>query len=115
MMYYIERPNTWRASNRKCAEIQEFVGKFQNCLIADELSRDALIQELCNKVKELNDAYPRTKKLVVKMGITNDYVSCYPDPRGSDSDSVFTISFMPVRRLYRFTENFAVLKEGGEQ
>lgn len=112
MMYYIEKPNTWRAANRKCAEIIEFVGKFRNCLIADDLSRDALIQELRDKVDELNAAYPRTKKLVVDLGITNDYVSCHPDPRTSDSDSIFTMSIYPVLRTYQFAESAAVLEEG---
>ena len=64
MMYYIERPNTWAPANRKCAEVQEYVDKFKNCLIADDLSLDALIEEIRRKVEELNAAYPRTKKLV---------------------------------------------------
>ena len=41
-MYYIDRPNTWKAANKKCAEIQDYVNQFKNCLIADELSRDAM-------------------------------------------------------------------------
>ena len=113
MMYYIERPNTWRAANRKCAEIQEFVGKFQNCLVADELSRDALIEELRHKVEELNGSYPRTKKLVVRFDF-GDFISCQPEEQCSDSDYVFTINIHPVRKTYRFAEKAAVLKEGGE-
>lgn len=115
MMYFIERPNTWTPANRKCAEIQEYVGKFKNCLIADDLSRDALIEEIRNKVEELNAAYPRTKKLVVDLGMTGDYVSCHPHPRTSDSDSIFTMNIYPVLRTYRFAEQAAVLEEGGQQ
>ena len=48
-MYYIERPNTWAAASRKCAEVQEYVGKFKNCLVADDLSLDALIEEIRRK------------------------------------------------------------------
>lgn len=111
-MYFIERPNTWRAANKKCAKIQEYIEQFCNCLIPDDLSRDALIEELRHKVEELNDSYPRTKKLVVDLGITNDYVSCHPDPRTSDSDSIFTMSIYPVLRTYQFAESAAVLEEG---
>lgn len=67
-MYYIDRPSTWRAANRKCAEVQEFVNQFKNCLVANELSRDAMIQDIRHKVEELNEAYPRTKKLAVDFG-----------------------------------------------
>lgn len=113
MMYFIDRPNTWRAANRKCAEVQEFVDQFKNCLIADDLSRDALIEDIRHKVMELNAAYPRTKKLVVDMGITGDYVSCHPEPRSSDSDSIFTMNIYPVVKTYRFAEQVGVLEEGG--
>ena len=106
MNYYIERPNTWRAANRKCAEIQEFVNQFKNCLIYDEKSRDALIKEIRDKVEELNNAYPRTKRL--KVGFSHgDYISCYPDERGVD-EYVFAFHFYPVKRTYD------VVKEGGE-
>lgn len=113
MMYYIERPNTWRAANRKCAELQEFVGQFKNCLIADELSRDALIQELRHKVEELNAAYPRTKRLKVSFNF-NDFISCYPEEKHVD-EYVFTINIHPVKKTYKFAEKANALKEGIEE
>ena len=113
-MFYIEKPNTCKAANRKCAEIQEFVDKFKNCLIADELSRDAMIKEIRHKVEQLNDAYPRTKKLEVRFNYFRDYLTCTPVERNSDSDTVFFITFHPVRRTYRFAENANILQEGGE-
>lgn len=112
MMYYIDSPQTWRAANKKCAEIQEFVNQFKNCLIADKLSRDALVQEIRRKVAELNEAYPRTKKLVVHYDF-DDYVSCYPEGRGADYENVFIIRILPVKRTYRFAEKAGMLEEGG--
>ena len=103
MMYYIEKPNTWRAANKKCAEVQEFVDKFQHCLIADELSRDAMVAEIRLKVAELNDAYPRTKKLVVHYDF-DDCVSCCPEGRSADYEYVFIIKIMPIRKHYQFAE-----------
>lgn len=44
-MYYIERPHTWKAKNRLWADIQTFVAQFENTLIADEISRDALVED----------------------------------------------------------------------
>jgi len=112
MMYYIERPNTYRAANRKCAALLEFIEQFKNCLIADEVSRDALIVEIRHKVEELNEAYPRTKKLVVNYDFGN-YVSCYPEGRGCDYEYVFIANIHPVKRTYRFAENAFALEEGG--
>jgi hypothetical protein len=114
MMYYIDKPATWSAANRKCAEIQEYVGQYKNCLIADELSRDALIQDIRHKVEELNAAYPRTKTLKVHFDFS-DFLSCFADPRKVDDQYVFTIRFLPVRRTYQFAENVNALNEGGEK
>lgn len=110
MMYFIERPNTWRAANKKCAEVIEYVDQFRNCLISDELSRDALIQELRNKVKELNDKYPRTRRLIVNYSF-GDFISCYPEGQHVD-EYVFTINLHSVLKTYRFAEK-NTLKEGG--
>ena len=110
-MYYIERPATWKAANKKCAEIQEFIGQFRNCLIEDELSRDAMIEEIRHKVDELNAVYPRTKRLKVRFSF-NDFISCEPDD-GHVDEYVFTITLHPVRKTYRFAEKTNVLKEGG--
>ena len=102
MNYYIERPNTWKAANRKCAEIQEFVDQFRNCLIYGKTSRDALIKEIRDKVEKLNNVYPRTKRLVLDCG--SDRISCYPEGRACDYEYVFTIDIHPVKRTYGFVE-----------
>lgn len=112
MMYYIERPHTWRPANKKCAEIQEFVDQYKNCLIKDELSRDALIAEVRRKVAELNEAYPRTKPVKVDFS-HGDWLSAKSDIYAEDY--VFTIQFYPVRKTYQFAESAAVLEEGGAQ
>lgn len=110
-MYYIDRPNTYRAANRKCAALLEYIEQFKNCLIADELSRDALVAEIRQKADELNLEYPRVKKLVVSY--SNNYLSCYPEKRACEYEDVFNLSFLPVRRTYRFAESGAVLEKGG--
>ena len=115
MMYYIDRPHTWKAKNRLWADIQTFVAQFENTLIADEISRDALIEEIRTKVEELNQAYPRMKKL--KFDCRNLFVSCFNDVRAFDNDYVFTFHILPVRRTYRFSEKAtaSLLTEGGDK
>lgn len=113
MMYFIERPNTWSAANKKWAEVHNYVDKFRNCLIVDDLSRDALINEIRHKVEELNEAYPRTKKLKVNFDF-DGFISCRPDESHVDV-YVFTIHIIPVRKTYRFAEQVAVLEKGGPQ
>lgn len=114
MMYYIESPHTFKAANRKIEEIYEFIWQFNHCLVADDLSRDALVLDITSKVDELNAAYPRTKKLVVMWGIDNKYIICHPETRTSDSDTVFSITFHRVRRTYQFSEKLKELEEGGQ-
>ena len=115
MRYYIERPATWSPANQKCKQLQEFVDQFRNCLIADEPSRDALVEEIRHRVELLNEKYPRTKKLVVSY--RHNYVSCYPEsPAGQLGEQhVFTMHIHPVRRTYRYSEQAFLLTEGAEQ
>ena len=121
MMYFIQRINTWWSpANQKCKLLQDFVKQFENTLIADEISRDALVEDIRRKVEELNQAYPRTKPLVVDFDICHrDYVSCQPELRKIEDlyDFTFTFHIPPVRRTYRFSEKAAasLLKEGGDK
>lgn len=114
MKYFIDKVNTWGPANRKCAVLHRVMKKYEFCLVADELSRDALVEHVKQMVEELNKAYPRTKRLVVKAW--NDSVCCWPENRASDSDSVFAFALKPVRREFRFAESAErLLPEGGEQ
>ena len=75
MMYFIERVNTWKATNQKVAELNNYVKQCEGTLIYDSYS------------------------LVVVTGV--DYVSCRPAQRNSDSDAVFTFNIHCVRRRYK--------------
>lgn len=107
MTFYIHRPNTWKAANRKCVELLEFINQFRECLIPDAKALSQLVGEIKQKVKELNAAYPKTKQLEVSY--YDFFVSCYPSPKVSDSDYVFTINIHKVNKTYPFND------EGGEQ
>ena len=110
MMYYIDRPATWKAPNKKCEEVIDFANQFRNCLVADDIARDALVEELRQKVEKLNQAYPRTKKLSVSC--SGNFLACSPE--GSGDDYVFYLHMLPVRRTYRFSEPATTaIQEGG--
>ena len=115
MMYFIQRINTWSPANRKCKLIQDFVDQFRNTLIADDISRDALLEDIRHKVDELNQAYPRTKPLAVTDH--DNHIACFPEKHSVADEYVFTIRTEPVRRTFRFSEKAAasLLKEGGDQ
>ena len=119
MKYYIERINTWGPANAKCAELHREMEKYEGCLVADDLSKDALIEEVRQTVERLNAAYPRTKKLVVRERWES--VLCHPEPRTTDSDRVFSFFLARVVREYRYAEGAGVLQprtaegKGGEE
>lgn len=113
MMFYVESPHWSKPANKKCEEIVEFVFKYGRTIIADEESLERMIEEIRAKVEELNKAYPRTKEVVVRMGITKEYIICHPEPRTSDSDAIFTLAFHKVAHLYGFENGFDM--KGGEQ
>lgn len=116
MMYFIQRINTWSPANQKCKLLQDFVKQFENTLIADDISRDALVEDIRRKVEELNQAYPRTKPLVVDFDICHlDYVSCQPELRKIEDEYAFTFHIHPVRRTYRYFEDVNLPLEGGDQ
>lgn len=115
MKYFIERPATWSPANKKCKELLDFVEQFENTLIPDDLSRDALVEDIRHKVEELNQAYPRTKPLTVTD--RDNHIACFPQNPTFADEYVFTIRTEPVRRTFRFSEKAAasLLKEGGDQ
>ena len=74
MKYFIDKVNTWSPANRKCKEVQAFVTEFRQTLIPDDAAVEALMEEIRQKVEELNEAYPRTKRLKVRK--EGNFVAC---------------------------------------
>lgn len=104
MMYYIDKVNTWSPANLKCKEVQGFAKEFRQTLIPDETAAKELVEEIRQKVEELNAAYPRTKRLTVKK--EGNFVACVNEERRLDDQYVFTFHIEAVRRTY---------KKGGEE
>lgn len=115
MKYYIGRINTWGPANAKCAKLHQEMKQYEHCLVADELSRDALVEQVRQTVEQANADYPRTKRLVVEACYNGVY--CRPEKPASDSDNVFSFTLDPVRQEFHFTEKYVdgMLTIGGER
>lgn len=111
MKYYIDKVNVWSPANRKWMEVQGFVREFRQTLIPDDASADALVELIRQKVEELNEAYPRTKRL--KVTRKGDFVSCTNSEGRVDDGYVFTFHIEKVRGVYKTLEMMMDEKEKG--
>lgn len=110
MMYYIDKVNTWSPANKKWQEVQRYVRDYSQTLIADKEAAAELVTEIRLKVEALNEAYPRTKRLTVKL--EGNFVSCINEDRRLDDQYVFTFHIMNVNRVYKVA-TIAASEEGG--
>ena len=114
MKYFIDKVNTWSPANRKCKEVQAFVTEFRQTLIPDDAAVEALMEEIRQKVEELNEAYPRTKRLKVRK--EGNFVACDNEDKKLDDQYVFTFHIEKVRQTYKTLEQMVDGNaEGGEQ
>lgn len=112
MKYYIDKVNTWSPANRKCLEVQSYVKEFRQTLIPDEVAAEELVKEIRQKVEELNEVYPRTKRL--KVNKEGNFIACVNEDRKLDDQYVFTFHIEKVRQVYKTLEIMADEK-GGEE
>lgn len=113
-MYYIDKVNTWSPANRKWKEVQAFVTEFRQTLIPDDDAAKALVEEIRQKVEELNKDYPRTQRIkVIQRG---NFVCCDNEECKVDDKHVFTFHIEKVRQTYKTLELMVDEKEkGGEE
>ncbi len=114
MKYFIDKVNTWSPANRKCKEVQAFVTEFRQTLIPDDAAVEALMEEIRQKVEELNEAYPRTRRLKVRK--EGNFVACDNEEPKVDDQHVFTFHIEKVRQTYKTLEQMVDGNvEGGDQ
>lgn len=101
-MYYIDRPATWKAANKKWEDVQQYVvGAYSNATVADDKTKDAIIDDIKSIVSKLDKKYPRTKALVVDYH--DNYIKCYPEGTLNSligDKYVFTLQFRTVDKMY---------------
>lgn len=103
MKYYIDTAKKWRAMNAKQEEIHNMLHNYEHTLLEDNDAVISMVNEMQDRITELNKLYPKTKKLVVYYdGLS--HISCYPADPASTADCVFYISLLPIMHTYGKTK-----------
>ena len=118
MMFFVYHLQTYSPKNRAWKKVIGYVEKYKNVLIKDELSLDALKQELGDGVNRSNAEHPKMKRMkytATPLGrdctirIEAHVIS------GGCPDTVFFLDICKVRSVYQFSEKANMLEQkGGE-
>lgn len=103
MRYFIEYIRTYASVNKKGMELQEFVQQFENFLIPDELSLDALKSELKAAIETMNAKYPRTMPVYLTHAGAGNHFQWDILVEGRPELCVCVISFKRVRGIYQYS------------
>lgn len=107
MSFFVQHLNAYAAKNRAWKKLSDYVDKFQYVLIRDEISRDALVEELRLKVEEINTQHPKLKPIrfsAGNMGGESFRIDATVEKCGCP-DTVFIMDIVRVRSIYQFSEN----------
>lgn len=107
MMYFVYGLQTYSPKNKACLKLLEYVKKYEHVLIKDEISLDALVEELRMKVSEINVAHPKLKPIRFSSGKVEDGVQQIRvsiDSMGCP-DMIFFMNICRVRSVYQFSES----------
>ena len=111
-MFFVYHLQTYSPKNRAWKKVIDYVEKYKNVLIKDELSLDALKHEIGDTV---NPKMKRMKCTATPLGrdctirIEAHVIS------GGCPDTVFFLDICKVRSIYQFSEKANMLEQkGGE-
>lgn len=103
-MYFIMDIKMWKPVPDNCAEIQEYVARFEHNLTKNERSLDAMVMRIKDKAEELNRRYSNIIRLCVERPPYDfpDFIFC----RTEDSlgINVFLLSWKKVRGAFEFVD-----------
>mgnify|MGYP005946576159 CR=1 FL=1 len=107
MRFFVQHLSTYAPKNRAWKKFNDYVVKFERVLIPDEISRDALVEELRLKTEEINAQHPKLKPIRFSSGNldgTSFRVSASVDKCGCP-DTVFSLDIVRVRSIYQYSES----------
>lgn len=107
MRFFVRYLNTYAPKNRAWKKITDYVTKFERALIPDDISRDALVEELRLKTEEINAQHPKLKPIRFSAENLNNTVfrvSASVDKCGCP-DTVFALDIVKIRSIYQYSEN----------
>lgn len=60
--YFIDYISSYSNTNKKGRELQQFISRYRQLLVKDQMSMDALKAEIEQEIERLNKAYPRAAR-----------------------------------------------------
>lgn len=69
---FVQYLNTYAPKNRAWLKLTNYIAKFKYVLVKDELARTALVEELRNKVNEMNKQYSKLKPFHFHAGLMGE-------------------------------------------
>lgn len=112
-MYFVYSLQPYSPKNRAWRELLEYVKQYEYVLIKDEISLDALIEELRMKVSEINTKYPKLKQIRFssgKMAVGVQQIDASTDSMGCP-DMIFFMNICRVHSVYQFSEKVTTPKK----
>lgn len=103
MSYFIEYIRTYANVNKKGMKLQEFVQQFEDFLIPDELSLDALKSALEMTVDLMNAKYPRSMPVYLTRSGGGSHFQWHIQVKDRPDAYVCVISFKRVRGIYQYS------------
>lgn len=107
MLYFVQNFNAYSPKNLACKELLDFVQKFERVLIKDELSLDAMVEEIRLNIQKISAKYPKLKK---KINFSSNHISDGTLRIDATIESmgcpcyIFYIDICKVRRVFQFSE-----------
>ena len=111
MPYFIDYIKTYASTNNKGRELQQYIVQFEQRLVTDELSMDALKEEIKQEIERLNKAYPRSQPLKLNIWTGKGYGQWTAWVKGNCDKMVFVLSWKSVLGTYRFSENIKKIED----
>ena len=116
MMFFVYHLQTYSPKNRAWKKVIDYVEKYKDVLIKDELSLDALKHEIGDVVNRSNDEHPKMKRMQYTASpIDNDHTIRIKTHviSGGCPDTVSFLDICKVRSVYQFSEKANMLEQKG--
>lgn len=107
MMYFVQHLQTYAPKNRAWRELVELIKKYECILIPNEISVDALKEEVRIEIERLNMDSPKLKPIrysfghigggIIRLDASVDRMGC--------PDMIFILDICKVRSVYQFSES----------
>ena len=117
--YYIDRVKTYATTiNKKCDELANHVDILYSHSLVDEKSLKQIVEDIKTKAKELDEQYPRTKKICFYNFSVSEGICILSYPKANPEKAIFSMHFRIVRKEFKYdslsnTYNLIEEKGGG--